>query len=276
VPPAFEVLSDATGNDAGDVAAGAEAAYRGALRFPATPRSYVIANFVASIDGVASLGLTDGTDSRTLGGSSRADRYLMAMLRASADAVVIGAGTLRATPGHQWIPAAVAGDEAAAISAYRIARTGAAEPPPLVVVSASGDLPGHVALDHPATSVAVVTSAAGSARVRGAHPRATVIEIDEPGWFSGASVVSAMTRALGPGLFLCEGGPSLFGRLLADHAVQELFLTVSPRIAGRDHEQPRPGIVDRWTAAPAALRNATVQSVRRSDDHLFLRYRLEA
>ena len=104
---------------------GAEVAYGGPLRFPASPRPYVIANFVASIDGVASLGLTDGTDSTTLSGSSRADRYLMGLLRASADAVVIGAGNLRATPGHQWTPAAVAGDDAPAIEAFRFERTGA-------------------------------------------------------------------------------------------------------------------------------------------------------
>src|SRR5580700_2166946 len=157
VAPVFQVLSDATDGEA----LGAEIAYGGPLRFPATPRPYVIANFVASIDGVASLGLTDGTDSTRLSGSSRADRYLMALLRASADAVVIGAGTLRATPGHQWTPASVAGDDAAEIKAYRVERTGAAEPPPLVVVSLSGDLPAHVAIDEPATSVVIVTSSEG-------------------------------------------------------------------------------------------------------------------
>jgi riboflavin biosynthesis pyrimidine reductase len=272
VPPAFEVLSD--GASGGPV--GSEIAYGRPLRFPPAPRPYVIANFVASIDGVASLGLTDGSDSTTLSGSSRADRYLMALLRANADAVLIGAGNLRATPGHQWTPAAVAGDDAAAVDAYRFERTGATEPPPLVVISASGDLPAHVALDRPATSVAVVTSDEGAVKVRAAHPLVNVVTADEPGRLSGAGVISAVTAAIGPGLLLCEGGPSLFGRLLADHSVQELFLTISPRIAGRDHDQPRPGVVDGWAAAPKALRTAAMLSVRRSGDHLFLRYRLEA
>lgn len=271
MPPAFEVLSDA----AAGAPAGAEVAYGAPLRFPASPRPYVVVNFVASIDGVASLGLTDGSDSTTLSGSSRADRYLMGLLRASADAVLIGAGNLRATPGHQWTPAAVAGDDAAAIDAYRFERTGATEPPPLIVVSASGDLPAHVALDRPATSLAVVTSPEGSARVSAAHPRATVIVAGDGGEISGAGIVAAVTAALGPGLLLCEGGPSLFGRLLADRAVQELFLTISPRLAGRDEDQPRLGIVGGWAAAPNALRRAAIASVRRSDDHLFLRYRLE-
>jgi riboflavin biosynthesis pyrimidine reductase len=272
VPPAFEVLSDgATG-----VTLPAEGAYGRPLRFPDSPRPYVIANFVTSIDGVASLGLTDGTDSTTLSGSSRADRYLMGLLRASADAVVIGAGNLRATPGHQWTPASVAGADAEAITAYRAERTGAAEPPPLVVVSSSGVLPAHVALDEPATSVMVVTSANGASSIRAAHPMVGVIQVDDDALMSGESIVAALSSALGPGLFLCEGGPSLFGRLLADQAVHELFLTVSPRIAGRDHDQARPGLVDGWAAAPGDLASTALESVRRSGDHLFLRYRFEA
>jgi riboflavin biosynthesis pyrimidine reductase len=269
VPPAFEVLTDPA---TGEVLA-AESPYGRPLRFPESPRPYVVANFVASIDGVASLGLTDGTDSTVLSGGSRADRYLMGLLRASADALVIGAGNLRTTLGHQWTPASVAGDDAAEIKAYRAERTGAAEPPPLVVVSLSGDLPAHVALDQPATSVMIVTSAEGASRVRRAHPLASVIEAGEGSELSGTAVVAAVTRALGPGLFLCEGGPSLFGRLLADRVVNELFLTISPRIAGRDHDQPRAGVVDGWAAAPAALPRAAIESVRRSGDHLFLRYR---
>jgi riboflavin biosynthesis pyrimidine reductase len=269
---AFEVLSGDSGGDP----LHAERPYGEALRFPDAPRPYVVVNFVASIDGVASLGITDGTDSTKVGASSRPDRYLMALLRASADVVVIGAGNLRATPGHQWVPAAVAGDDAAVIKEYRAQRHGSPEPPPLVVVSASGDLPVHVALDQPATSTAVLTSASGAASVRRAHPLVQVIEAGASGLIDGADIMAAVSSAFGSGLVLCEGGPSLFGSLLAARAVQELFLTVSPRIAGREHEQPRLGIVSAWAADPDALRRATLASVRRADDHLFLRYRLES
>jgi riboflavin biosynthesis pyrimidine reductase len=271
--PRFEVLS---GGGGGRDALPAERPYGGALEFPDAPRPYTVMNFVASIDGVASLGITDGTDSTRLGANSRADRYLMALLRALADVVVIGAGNLRATPGHQWVPGAVAGDHAAVINEYRVERHGSPEPPPLVVVSSSGDLPVHVALDQPATSTAVLTSESGATNVRRAHPLVQVIEVGTGGPIDGAAVVAAVGSAFGPGLLLCEGGPSLFGSLLAARAVQELFLTVSPRIAGREHHQPRPGIVNAWAADPDALRRATLASVRRSEDHLFLRYRLEA
>lgn len=268
--PRFEVISGGGGDPLL-----AERPYGGALRFPDAPRPYTVVNFVASIDGVASLGITDGTDSTKLGANSRADRYLMALLRASADVVVIGAGNLRATPGHQWVPAAVAGDQAALIEGYRGERHGTPEPAPLVVVSGSGDLPAHVALDHPATSTVVLTSASGVARVRGAHPLVQVIEVSTAGAIDGAAIISAVSSAFGPGLILCEGGPSLFGSLLAAGAVQELFLTVSPRVAGRDHHQARLGIVNTWAANPDALLRATLASVHRSEDHLFLRYRLK-
>jgi riboflavin biosynthesis pyrimidine reductase len=270
--PTFEVLV-ASGDGA---PAAAEQPYGGALEFPTEPRPYVVVNFVASIDGVASLGVTDGTDSTKLSGSSRADRYLMALLRAQADVLLIGAGNVRATPGHQWIPSAVAGDQTALIESYRVERSGKAEPPPLVVVSGSGDLPAHVALDQPATSTAVVTTAKGADKVRKAHPLVSVIVVDGGGEMDGGAVIAAVTGAFGAGLVLCEGGPSLFGQLLAGNAVQELFLTVSPKIAGRDNDEARPGLVSGWAAAPDGLRDARLVSVRRAEQHLFLRYSLEA
>jgi riboflavin biosynthesis pyrimidine reductase len=269
--PTFEVLSGAGGGEP----LAAEIPYGGPLRFPHSPRPYVITNFVATVDGVVSVGIADGTDSSAVSGASRADRYLMALLRATSDAVLIGAGTLRATPGHQWIPAAVAGDQADAIAAYRAERTGSAEPAPLVIVSASGDLPEHVALDRPATRVAVITSEAGAARVRASHPLVTAIEAGDDQGVDAGALLDAVAKFAGQGVLLCEGGPSLFGRLIAAHAANELFLTVSPRISGRENNQTRPGIISGWAADPRALREATLESVRRSGDHLFLRYRFE-
>ncbi|HYL71429.1 MAG TPA: hypothetical protein VEY89_09055, partial [Candidatus Dormibacteraeota bacterium] len=113
--PVFEVLTAVEATATTD----AEHAYGGPLRFEAKPRPRVVANFVSTIDGVVSLGLNDGTDSSAVSGHNPADRYLMGMLRAAAGAVVIGAGTLRATVGHQWTPDAVAAEHSAALNAYR-------------------------------------------------------------------------------------------------------------------------------------------------------------
>jgi riboflavin biosynthesis pyrimidine reductase len=61
----------------------------------------VYSNFVESLDGVATLGSKPSAGSE-ISGRNPADRFLMGLLRAFADAVLVGAGTLRATPGHQW------------------------------------------------------------------------------------------------------------------------------------------------------------------------------
>jgi riboflavin biosynthesis pyrimidine reductase len=111
--------------------------------------------------------------------------------------------------------------------------------------------------------------------VRRAHPLVSVIEVQREKAMDGAAVIKAVTGAFGGGVVLCEGGPSLFGQLLASGSAQELFLTVSPRIAGRKHDQARPGVVDGWTADPDALLPARLVSLHRAEDHLFLRYSLE-
>jgi len=61
----------------------------------------VFSNFVTSIDGVATLGETQSAGS-VLSAKNPGDRFLMALLRACADVVLLGAGTLRSTPGHLW------------------------------------------------------------------------------------------------------------------------------------------------------------------------------
>lgn len=246
-----------------------EEQYGGPLRFGAATR--LVSNFVASVDGVASLGLADGTDSSTIAARSAADRLLMAMLRAACDTVLIGAQTLRTTPGHRWTGVALQPDRADDLRAYRAAlgRDGA---PALAVVSASGRLPDHPALRTPGSDVLVITTARGEAQARQAGTSARVAVVGEGGAISGHDIVDALARELGPRLTLSEGGPTLMGSLFEAGAVDELFLTLSPRLAGRAPGDRRPGMVAGWEAPPDALRALSLRSLRRSGDHLFLRY----
>jgi hypothetical protein len=64
----------------------------------------VYANFVASVDGVTALGPGYPSSGSAISGHDPADRFVMGLLRACADVVLIGAGTLPATPGHLWTP----------------------------------------------------------------------------------------------------------------------------------------------------------------------------
>src|SRR6202043_4004688 len=104
----------------------------------------VYSNFVSSVDGVVTVGLKPSAGS-IISGKYPADRFLMGLLRACADAVVIGAGTLRDTPGHLWTPAHVYPALATEFTALR-SSLGRSPEPVLVVLTASGDID----FSHPA------------------------------------------------------------------------------------------------------------------------------
>src|ERR1700738_2524567 len=126
------------------------------------PPELLYANFVTSLDGVAALP-APARSGALLSGRNPADRFLMGLLRALSDAVVVGAGTLRAEPGPLWPPAYVSRGLASAFAAL------GRPDPRTVIVSASGELdPGERALERGAL---VLTTDAGAARPRGAPPR---------------------------------------------------------------------------------------------------------
>ena len=79
--------------------------YGGDLRFPShRDRPYVIGNFVSTLDGVVSFEIPGKSGGGDISGFNEADRFIMGLLRASADAVIVGAGTLReVAPGHLWL-----------------------------------------------------------------------------------------------------------------------------------------------------------------------------
>lgn len=77
-------------------------------------------------------------------------------------------------------------------------------------------------------------------------------------------------------VILVEGGPQLMGDFFAEQALDELFLTLAPQIAGRDTEVERPGLVMGKRFAPEHPLWWTLTSVKRGESHLFLRYAFEA
>ena len=81
-------------------------------------------------------------------------------------------------------------------------------------------------------------------------------------------------RHRGFGVVLSEGGPTLFGQLLAAGAVDDLFLTVAPQVAGRSGQTERLSLVEGMGFAPSQAPWARLRSVMRSEDYLFLRYDL--
>lgn len=224
-------------------------------------------NFVSSLDGVATLG-SGASAGSVISGKHPADRFLMGLLRACADAVVIGAGTLRATPGHLWTPAHVFPDLAASFAALRAA-LGRIREPRLVVLTSTGKLDfGHPALVKGAT---VLTTADGARQIGNRLPAAS--EAIALGRGKKLNIGRAMGELgkRGFDVMLIEGGPHLMGELLGAKLLDEMFLTLSPVLAGRDQER-RLGMVEGVELLPKVPVWSRLLSARRHDDFLFLRY----
>jgi riboflavin biosynthesis pyrimidine reductase len=243
-------------------------AYGGELGFSET---CLYGNFVASIDGVVALGPGYPSSGSAISGHEPADRFVMGLLRAFADAVLIGAGTLRATPTHRWTPEHVCPAAAADFADLRDSLRRAAEPE-LVVVTASGDLPTeHPALRHGAL---VATTTAGLHRISGHAPKTcTLLAVGDGPQLRMADVLTAI-RSRGHTNVLTEGGPQLLGQLVGDRLLDELFLTMSPVLAGRA-ERARPGLVTGIELLPQRSEWSDLVSLRQQASYLFLRYRLQ-
>ncbi len=229
----------------------------------------VYSNFVESMDGVATLGSTPSAGS-AISGRNLADRFLMALLRAFADAVLIGAGTLHATPGHHWTPEHVYPDLGEAFAGLRL-NLGRKPRPRLVLLTAGGD----VAVSHPAViaGATIVTTAAGAARLKARLPDSCdVVEIGAGGPIDMASAIDAL-RERGHDAILTEGGPHVMGGLVGRDLLDEAFVTISPVIAGRDGDA-RLGMVAGVELLPGRGLWAKLISARRHGDFVFLRYGL--
>lgn len=244
----------------------------GRLPFPVhRDRPHVIGNFVSTLDGVVSLGIPGKAGGREISGGNPHDRLVMGLLRAAADAVIVGAGTFRASSTRRWTADAAYPPLGDAFQALR-ADLGTPAPPLNVVVSASGDLD----LDGPFHGVCapllVMTTKEGAARLR--YQRLPPgVEIHEgSGPLTAAHVVDIVRQECAGDLLLVEGGPKLMGDFVAEACLDELFLTIAPQIAGRDGRLDRPGLVASKHFAPEDARWARLASLKRAGSHLFTRY----
>jgi riboflavin biosynthesis pyrimidine reductase len=240
-------------------------------------RPTIVANFVSSVDGVVALGPgKPNAGGGEISGFSDADRYMMALLRALADVVVIGAGTMRVGRRQVWTAAHIQPALAGAIAAWR-AEMWLTDNPITIVVSASGNLdPAHAGFNAPDVPVIVATTSAGAERMAnlpfGPNVRIATVgnETHVP-----AGALLEVIRGTGARLALCEGGPHLFGEILRARLVDELFLTVAPQVIGRDSSTHRLGLVEGTVFGEGRGRWASLSSIRRAGDDLFLRYRFE-
>jgi riboflavin biosynthesis pyrimidine reductase len=263
----LDLLYEPEGLPAFELPEALAAVYPGSLGFEA-PR--VFANFVATADGVVAIPSLEQSNKLIAAGSA-ADRFVMGLLRACADAVVVGSGTLTASPGGRWTPRQAYPDAAAAYDVLRQALD-LAPSPEIVILTASGALdPAQPLFEEGAL---VLTTDVGRTLLRDRLPQASTVVSLGPG--SSVDPIAALgaLRARGHRLILHEGGPQVIGSFLDAGVVDELFLTISPLLVGRTILDPRLALVERADLLPG--RRARLLGVRRDMDHLFVRYEILA
>jgi riboflavin biosynthesis pyrimidine reductase len=218
----------------------------------AAPRGpWLRVNFVASVDGAATTAGVSG------GLGDAADKRMFELLRRVSDVVLVGAGTVRAE--------GYAGLRVSAESARWRERRGMPAHPVFAIVSGSLDLDpaSPIFTDAPVRPVVIVTARADAARRERFSALADVVVAGEE--TLDVALALAALHARGLVHVLNEGGPSLFGALIAADAVDELCLTVAARLEAGD----APRIAHGTLEAPAGL---ALERVLRHESTLLLRY----
>jgi riboflavin biosynthesis pyrimidine reductase len=255
--------------------------YGGGFTLPTqetSPRPYVIANFVETLDGIISYNAPGQMDSKIISGDNVQDKFVMGLLRASADAVIFGSNALQ--DNHLHISASVAPNFAAEYDVLRTQQGRTGRWPISVVLSRNG----QVNLDNttfhtPGLQAIIATTEQGGAYLaQQVLPEGTEVRIiadDEKnaGNIAPERVLQLLAREYGVRVALYEGGPTLLATFLEQNVVDELFLTLAPQIAGHAAGLHRLSLVEGHAFMPVDALWTTLLSVKLAGSHLLLRYR---
>lgn len=218
-----------------------------ALALPDRP--YLVLNFATTLDGRAAISGKSGAI------GSDTDTEMLQRLRTRVDAVMIGAGTMRAERYGRIV-------SDPQLRAYR-ERTGLVHDPLAVIVSNRLELPWDAGLFTDGGGRVVVFTASEEVPPETATP-VTVVRHPE-----GVELDRALEWLLserGIRSVLCEGGPTLHGRLREGRLADELFLTIAPKIAGGEGPRILEGALPEVDGVELAWLLA-------SESELFARYR---
>ena len=218
--------------------------------FAFAERPYVVLNFVTTLDGRAAIQGRSGPI------GSDVDSELLQRLRTRVDAVMIGAGTMRAERYGRMVPNPE-------FRAWR-ERVGLAHDPLAVIVSNRLELPWDAPLFTDGGGRVVIFTASQDPAPQTETP---VTVVSHEGGVELDRALEYLRTERGIRALLCEGGPILHGRLREGGIADELFLTIAPKLAGG--EAPRilegalPDVIDMQLAW-----------LLESHGELFARYRL--
>lgn len=224
-------------------------------------RPRVLLNFASSADGkiAPSPGARDGYVTMSAHGE---DQRRMRQLRAQADAILIGAGNLRADDPDL----ALAGDER-----DRRRAAGAKEPLRIVVTRQGDGIEADRQMFDPVRggrSFLVHAQGLPAVTREKLAPVTTLIEMGEFG-VDTRRMLAWLAREQGVGVLLCEGGGIIAGELFRARAVDQLFLTLVPRVLGGSDA---PTLAQGPSLWPEERVEASLGAVDRVGDELFLRY----
>jgi 5-amino-6-(5-phosphoribosylamino)uracil reductase len=268
-------------------------AYRpyGNLGFPPPQpgRPWVYSNFVQSLDGITSL-LGEHASGQYISQSGE-DRWLMDLLRAHADGIIMGMATLNEErrlrgPESRGIVFQVVEPVMQALRA----RLGKKRERNIFVTRAENlDLSHYKVFDGDLVDTAIITSPAGGERLRaqGGHSHVEIVAAGQGETLDLSAAIAKLRERPGIQYLLCEGGPSLYGSLARADLIDEKFVTVSPIEVGqlvppqqkRLPAEERLPLLMRPTifAGPGFTRETMSHwqwvSCRKVGDHQFNRYR---
>jgi len=273
----FECLFDASPDTGPGLTDRLARVYGAPWRLPApAARPYVYSNFVVSRDGRVSFnepGHMSGVDVACFDAH---DKWLMAMLRSRADAILMGDNTLRIEPDHVWTAEFLWPEDAEAFAEVRRAE-GRAAAPLQVFLSLEGDVDVDAAAVFalPDAHVVLATTTRGAARARSLPATAARLDVLELGDESVdvRALLEALRADYGAATVLCEGGPRAYASLLATGCVDDEFLTLSPAVIGASPDRRRPSLVEGVAFPAGAHPLSRPLSLHRVGDMLYLRSR---
>jgi riboflavin biosynthesis pyrimidine reductase len=211
-------------------------------------------NFVSSADGASTV------DGRSRGLSSPGDRKVFALGRDLADVIMVGAGTA-SIEGYRGV-------KRTEVRTERRARLGLTETPPIAVVTRRCSVgPDSPLITDAEVAPIVITCSSAPVDRRAALINAgvDVVVVGDHTVDLGKALAALGDRGL-PRVN-CEGGPHLFGELIAENLVDQLCLTIAPTLVSGDATRIAVGLL------PTTPLDLELASVLTEDGHLILRYR---
>jgi riboflavin biosynthesis pyrimidine reductase len=248
----------------------------GTFRMPAPRKGLqVYSNFVSTLDGIVSLQVRGHSGGGDISGFSAEDRMVMGLLRAAADAVIVGSGTLAADPEHVWTAQAICPEYASDYRRFESA-LGKRSPSLNVIVSAFGSvdlrLPVFASGKVP---VLIITTAPGAKQLRTRKvPDSVQIRTirRRGGEIPALDILAEVSRVITGKRILVEGGPRLLATFYKERLLNEQFLSLAPQLAGRETGDARMGLVMGRTFAPRDPLWGQLTDARLGRRLLFLRY----